>query len=112
MPAANPFAVLDRAQHPQRRHVRHRAGPVEEAAPPVWSLPRDMNARQQLVEVVITRLRHYICIAHTYFSSESAYRPDQRAFCPQACYAGGPGRFRYLLDKDVNRHAKLSRQFL
>jgi (S)-ureidoglycine aminohydrolase len=32
-----------------------------------------------------------------------------RAFCPQACYAGGPGRFRYLLYKDVNRHAKLSR---
>ena len=30
-----------------------------------------------------------------------------RAFCPQACYAGGPGRFRYLLYKDVNRHAKL-----
>ncbi|MDF2144725.1 bifunctional allantoicase/(S)-ureidoglycine aminohydrolase [Knoellia sp. p5-6-4] len=34
-----------------------------------------------------------------------------RAFCPQACYAGGPGRFRYLLYKDVNRHAKLGRQF-
>jgi (S)-ureidoglycine aminohydrolase len=32
-----------------------------------------------------------------------------RAFCPQACYAGGPGRFRYLLYKDVNRHAKLRR---
>jgi (S)-ureidoglycine aminohydrolase len=32
-----------------------------------------------------------------------------RAFCPQACYAGGPGRFRYLLYKDVNRHAKLGR---
>ena len=30
-----------------------------------------------------------------------------RAFCPQACYAGGPGPFRYLLYKDVNRHAKL-----
>jgi len=30
-----------------------------------------------------------------------------RAFCPQACYAGGPGRFRYLLYKDVNRHATL-----
>ena len=29
-----------------------------------------------------------------------------RAFCPQACYAGGPGRFRYLLYKDVNRHPK------
>ncbi len=26
-----------------------------------------------------------------------------RAFCPQACYAGGPGPFRYLLYKDVNR---------
>ena len=35
-----------------------------------------------------------------------------RAFCPQACYAGGPGRFRYLLYKDVNRHAVLSRQFV
>ena len=35
-----------------------------------------------------------------------------RAFCPQACYAGGPGRFRYLLYQDVNRHAKLSRQFV
>jgi len=34
-----------------------------------------------------------------------------RAFCPQACYAGGPGPFRYLLYKDVNRHARLSRQF-
>lgn len=32
-----------------------------------------------------------------------------RAFCPQACYAGGPGRFRYLLYKDVNRHARLGR---
>ena len=31
-----------------------------------------------------------------------------RAFCPQACYAGGPGPFRYLLYKDVNRHAPLS----
>src|SRR6185312_7282010 len=31
-----------------------------------------------------------------------------RAFCPQACYAGGPGRFRYLLYKDVNRHMKLT----
>lgn len=31
-----------------------------------------------------------------------------RAFCPQACYAGGPGPFRYLLYKDVNRHMRLS----
>ncbi|WP_414819919.1 cupin domain-containing protein [Serinicoccus sp. CNJ-927] len=31
-----------------------------------------------------------------------------RAFCPQARYAGGPGRFRYLLYKDVNRHAALT----
>jgi (S)-ureidoglycine aminohydrolase len=31
-----------------------------------------------------------------------------RAFCPQACYAGGPGRFRYLLYKDVNRQIKLT----
>lgn len=30
-----------------------------------------------------------------------------RAFCPQACYAGGPGPFRYLLYKDVNRHMLL-----
>ena len=30
-----------------------------------------------------------------------------RAFCPQSCYAGGPGNFRYLLYKDVNRHMKL-----
>jgi len=30
-----------------------------------------------------------------------------RAYCPQACYAGGPGRFRYLLYKDVNRHPAL-----
>ncbi|WP_201276934.1 bifunctional allantoicase/(S)-ureidoglycine aminohydrolase [Microbulbifer sp. ALW1] len=30
-----------------------------------------------------------------------------RAFCPQACYAGGPGPFRYLLYKDVNRQMKL-----
>ena len=26
-----------------------------------------------------------------------------RAYCPQACYAAGPGPFRYLLYKDVNR---------
>ncbi|MDF1602859.1 bifunctional allantoicase/(S)-ureidoglycine aminohydrolase [Nocardioides sp. YIM 152315] len=31
-----------------------------------------------------------------------------RAFCPQACYAGGPGPFRYLLYKDVNRHVRLT----
>lgn len=31
-----------------------------------------------------------------------------RAFCPQACYAGGPDNFRYLLYKDVNRHSRLS----
>lgn len=31
-----------------------------------------------------------------------------RAFCPQACYAGGPGPFRYLLYKDVNRHMRLN----
>jgi len=31
-----------------------------------------------------------------------------RAFCPQACYAGGPGSFRYLLYKDVNRHMHVS----
>ncbi len=31
-----------------------------------------------------------------------------RAFCPQACYAGGPGDFRYLLYKDVNRQMKLT----
>ena len=31
-----------------------------------------------------------------------------RAFCPQACYAGGPGVFRYLLYKDVNRHMPLT----
>lgn len=30
-----------------------------------------------------------------------------RAFCPQACYAGGSGPFRYLLYKDVNRHMPL-----
>lgn len=30
-----------------------------------------------------------------------------RAFCPQACYASGSGRFRYLLYKDVNRHMPL-----
>ena len=31
-----------------------------------------------------------------------------RAFCPQACYAGGPGEFRYLLYKDMNRQVKLT----
>ena len=31
-----------------------------------------------------------------------------RAFCPQACYAGGPGNFRYLLYKDVNRQVRLT----
>ena len=34
-----------------------------------------------------------------------------RAFCPQACYAGGPERFRYLIYKDVNRHMRLGRPF-
>jgi len=33
-----------------------------------------------------------------------------RAFCPQACYAGGPGEFRYLLYKDVNRQMVLPRR--
>ena len=32
-----------------------------------------------------------------------------RAYCPQACYAAGPGPFRYLLYKDVNRHAAPAR---
>lgn len=27
-----------------------------------------------------------------------------RAYCPQACYSGGDGVFKYLLYKDVNRH--------
>ena len=31
-----------------------------------------------------------------------------RAFCPQACYAGGTEDFRYLLYKDVNRQISLS----
>lgn len=31
-----------------------------------------------------------------------------RAFCPQACYAGGPENFRYLLYRDANRHMALS----
>jgi (S)-ureidoglycine aminohydrolase len=31
-----------------------------------------------------------------------------RAFCPQVCYASGPGRFRYLLYKDVNRQIRLT----
>jgi len=35
-----------------------------------------------------------------------------RAFCPQACCAAGPDPFRYLLYKDVNRHAPLTRQFV
>ncbi|MGO3124544.1 MAG: (S)-ureidoglycine aminohydrolase, partial [Advenella sp.] len=26
----------------------------------------------------------------------------------QACYAGGPDKFRYLLYKDVNRHMNLT----
>jgi len=30
-----------------------------------------------------------------------------RAFCPQACYAAGPGPFRYLLYTDIHRHARL-----
>ena len=30
-----------------------------------------------------------------------------RAFCPQACFASCPEDFRYLLYKDVNRHAEL-----
>jgi hypothetical protein len=34
-----------------------------------------------------------------------------RAFCPQACYAGGPGLFRHLLYEDVNRHMPLTRRW-
>jgi (S)-ureidoglycine aminohydrolase len=34
-----------------------------------------------------------------------------RAYCPQACYAAGPTPFRYLLYKDVNRHAALGGVF-
>jgi (S)-ureidoglycine aminohydrolase len=34
-----------------------------------------------------------------------------RAYCPQACHAAGPGPFRYLLYKDVNRHAALRGTF-
>ena len=34
-----------------------------------------------------------------------------RAYCPQACYAAGPEPFRYLLYKDVNRHAALGGVF-
>ena len=34
-----------------------------------------------------------------------------RAYGPQACYAAGPGPFRYLLYKDVNRHMKLKGPF-
>jgi (S)-ureidoglycine aminohydrolase len=30
-----------------------------------------------------------------------------RAFCPQACYAGGPSEFRYLLYKNVHRQMPL-----
>ena len=30
-----------------------------------------------------------------------------RRFCPQACYAGGPEDFRYILYKDVNRQVSL-----
>ena len=33
-----------------------------------------------------------------------------RAYCPQACYSGGDGVFRYLLYKDVNRHMPLPRR--
>mmetsp|Transcript_7654 Transcript_7654/g.25165 ORF Transcript_7654/g.25165 Transcript_7654/m.25165 type:complete len:278 (-) Transcript_7654:84-917(-) len=33
-----------------------------------------------------------------------------RAFCPQACYAGGPDDFKYLLYKDVNRHPRFFQQ--
>jgi len=31
-----------------------------------------------------------------------------RAYCPQACYSGGDGTFKYLLYKDVNRHSSFS----
>lgn len=34
-----------------------------------------------------------------------------RAYCPQACYAAGSEPFRYLLYKDVNRHAALGGVF-
>ncbi len=43
-----------------------------------------------------------------WWESRRATSCGLRAFCPQACYAGGPGPFRYLLYKDVNRHPALS----
>ena len=33
-----------------------------------------------------------------------------RAYCPQACYSGGNGTFKYLLYKDVNRHMSFDRK--
>ena len=44
----------------------------------------------------------------TYVEVEAGDYMWLRAFCPQACYAGGPGPFRYLLYKDVNRHVALT----
>jgi len=31
-----------------------------------------------------------------------------RVFCPQPCYGGSPGRFRYLLNQAVNRQPALT----
>ena len=73
MPRRRRFTLLDCAQHPQRRHGRHRTSFVEQATPPVGPLPREVDARQQLVESVI------IAIAPRYMHSTyifmAAHRP-------------------------------------
>ena len=43
----------------------------------------------------------------TWFEVEAGDFMWLRAYCPQACYAAGSEPFRYLLYKDVNRHANL-----
>ena len=93
---------LRRPGRPAPRHARHHRHPRARRRHPVRRDPRDgarpLRAGGQggLPAQPATGSR-----------SRPATIMWLRAFCPQACYAGGPGRFRYLLYKDVNRHPRL-----
>ncbi len=54
---AGGLSVLDGPQHAQRRNVRDGV-PFEQPPTPTRPLTCDMKARQQLVEVVVSRMRH------------------------------------------------------
>lgn len=106
-------------------------GPEDPDAP-VWAtqlIPTDDMTYDMNVNIVNFRPGAVIPFSETHvmehgiyiLSGKGVYRLNQdwvevqegdfmwlRAFCPQACYAGGPDTFRYLLYKDVNRQIRLT----